>query len=181
MSILFTGRKAHLTDDLRELAEHKLSKLERILRESPDAHVILTQERHRHVAEVIVKARLGVLTARGDAPDFTTSLAQATERLLAQARRLHEKIATARKRRARRASRRGGPDGGAPEAGRDGAAEAVVALERIALRRMSVEEAIEQMERRRDSFLMFRNADSRRVSVVFRREDGRFGLIEPEA
>jgi putative sigma-54 modulation protein len=185
MNILFTGRKAHLTDDLREFVQQRLGKLERILHEDPDAHVILTLEKHRHLAEIIVKARIGTMTAKANGSDFMTSAGQAADRLLAQARRLHEKITSSRKRTARRSSPRGGsgrllagPDG---VGGGDGGDRRIVAMSRVPLKPMSVDEAIQEMETTRGSFLLFRNASSQQVSVVFRRDDGRLGLIEPEA
>jgi putative sigma-54 modulation protein len=46
---------------------------------------------------------------------------------------------------------------------------------------MSLDEAVFEIQDSRDGFLVFRNADSQRISVLFRREDGRFGLVEPEA
>jgi putative sigma-54 modulation protein len=185
MNILFTGRKAHLTDDLKGFVEQKLAKLERILHEDPDAHVILSLEKHRHLAEIIVKARIGSMTAKANGGDFLTSAGLAADRVLAQARRLHEKIASSRKRGARRSSSRRGP--GRMLAGPDGSgsgednARRIVAMNRVPLKPMSIDEAIQEMETTRGSFLLFRNASSQQVSVVFRRDDGRFGLIEPEA
>jgi len=184
MTILFTGRKADLTPDLKTLAERKLAKLERLLHESPDAHVILTREKHRHLVEIVVRARIGTLTARGDGAEFQESLGQAIDRLLAQARKHHEKIAGGRKRRAMRESpRRSGatPPGAA---GADAAGEAdgpvVVPMGRVPVKPMSVEEALLLMQDSPHPVLVFRDADSQQVSVIFRRRDGRFGLIEPE-
>lgn len=185
MIILFTGRKTDLTDSLKAFAEKKLSKLERVLRENPDIHVILTREKHRHLSEIIVKARLGVMTVKSNGADFESSLALAADRLLAQARRLHEKAASARKRSARRSSPRGGGLLAAPAGRRSpgdgGEPEGIVSMSRVVLKPMSVEEAVEEMEMQRSRVLLFRNAASRRVSVVYRRADGRLTVIEPEA
>ncbi len=174
MTILFTGRKADLKPGLKALAERKLDKLERLLHESPDAHVILTQEKHRHLAEIIVRARAGTLTAKADGADFQESLGQAIDRLLAQARKHHEKIAQGRKRRAMKDSPR---RSGAPVE-TDG--PVIVPMGRVPVKPMSVEEALLLMQDSSDPFLVFRDADSQQVSVIFRRRDGRFGLIEPE-
>jgi len=45
---------------------------------------------------------------------------------------------------------------------------------------MTVDEALLQVQDSRDSFLVFRDAVSQRVGVIYRRQDGNFGLIEPE-
>ncbi len=184
MTIVFTGRKADLTPGLRTLAERKLAKLERLLHESPDAHVILTRERHRHLAEIVVHARIGTLTAKGDGVEFEESLGRAVERLLAQARKHHEKIARGRKRRSRRGALRGAR-GGSPEAPGsptpgEGDGSVIVPMGRVPVKPMSIEEALLLMQDSPHPVLVFRDVDSQQVSVIFRRRDGRFGLIEPE-
>ena len=184
MTILFTGRKADLKPGLKTLAERKLEKLERLLHENPDAHIILTQEKHRHLAEIIVRARVGTLTAKADGADFQESLGRAIDRLVAQARKHHEKIARGRKRRAMRDSprRSGGAALGAPapDAPLETDGPVIVPMGRVPVKPMSVEEALLLMQDSPDPFLVFRDADSQQVSVIFRRRDGRFGLIEPE-
>src|SRR5439155_17911185 len=142
MTLLFTGRKADLTPGLKSFAEDKLARLERILHESPDAHVVLTREKHRHRAEIVVHARIGTLTARADGAEFEECLAAAIDRLLAQARKQHSKIAKGRKRRAIRESLRRGsgfPEVAAPPSN-DG--PIVVPMGRVPVRPMSVEEAL---------------------------------------
>ena len=180
MPILLTGRKADLTPALKSLAERKLAKLEPLLHESPDAHVILTREKHRHLVEIVIHARVGTLTAKANGAEFEESLCRAIDRLQAQARKHHEKIARGRKRRAMRESPRRGDGpleiGGPPAA--DG--PIVVPMGRVPIKPMSVEEAVLLLQGNFDPFLVFRDADTQRFCLLFRRGDGRFGLIEPE-
>src|SRR5258705_13334566 len=117
MSVLLRGGKAGLSPDLKGWVGKNLENLEPLLRETPDAHVILTREKHRHRVEIVVRARVGTLTATADGAVFEESLGLAVDRLLAQARKHHGKLARGRKRQAMRASRRRGalsPDDGAP-------------------------------------------------------------------
>ena len=180
MAILLTGRKADLTPALKTLAERKLAKLEPLLHDSPDAHVILTREKHRHLVEIVVHARVGTLTAKADGSEFEESLGRALDRLLAQARKHHEKIARGRKRRGARESRMRGDD--RPEIGASGTdGPIVVPMGRVPIKPMSVEEAILLLQGNADPFLVFRDSDNQRFCLLFRREDGRFGLIEAEA
>lgn len=182
MTIVFTGRKADLTPILKAFAEKKLSKLERILHESPDVHVVLTQEKHRHRVEILVRARVGKLTARGQAAEMREALGEAIDRILAQGRKHHEKMARGRKRRSVRESARGGPLATAVPDGVRGEPDgpAIVPMGRVPVKPMSVEEALLLMQDSPHPFLVFRDADSQQVSVIFRRRDGHFGLIEPE-
>jgi putative sigma-54 modulation protein len=186
MTIAYTGRKADLTPALRTFTEKKLGKLERFLEEIQDAHVILTLEKHRHLSEVVVKARTVTLTAKGEAADFRDSIGICADRLLAQAKKHRERFAKERKREGMRASPRGlgaAADGGpfAPppaESGPDG--PVIVRLGSIPAKPMSLEEALLQVRASRDPVLIFRNAESQQVAVLFRRADGRFGLVEEE-
>jgi putative sigma-54 modulation protein len=56
----------------------------------------------------------------------------------------------------------------------------VVQTERVPLKPMSVEEAIDALDRSRSGAVVFRNPDSERVNVIYHRPDGSLGLIEPE-
>lgn len=183
MPILFTGRKTDLTPALREFAEEKLDKLARLLGDDPDAHVILTRERHRHLAEIVARSRAGTLTARADAADVTDALRGCLDRILAQAKKRRALVARERKRRAMKASprevrSRGDRGSAAPP---DDDRPLVVSMGRVPVKPMSVEEAVLEMQGSPEAFLVFRDADSRQITVLFRRSDGRFGLIEPEA
>ena len=178
MTIVFTGRKADLTADLKSVAEKRLSKLERILHESPDVHVILTREKHRHRIEILVRGRIGKLTARGQGAVMRDALAEGIDRILAQGRKHHEKWARGRKRRRPRRAVEMVPP--AVPAGPESDGPSVVPMGRVPVKPMSVEEALLLMQDSPHPFLVFRDADSQQVSVIFRRRDGHFGLIEPE-
>ena len=180
MTLLFTGRKADLTSGLKAFTEEKLARLERILHESPDAHVVLTREKHRHRAEIVVHARIGTLTARADGAEFEESLGLAIDRLLAQARKQHSKIAKGRKRRAMRESARrdSGVPGGVASPPADG--PIVVSMGRVPVRPMSAEEALVRLQELREPFLVFRDADTLRVCLIYHLRDNRYGLVETE-
>jgi putative sigma-54 modulation protein len=182
MTLLFTGRKADLTPALRDLVEKKLLKLERILGESPHVHVILASEKHRRLVEIVARARVGTLAAHADEATFEDALSAGAQRLVTQAKKHHEKMSRGRTRRAMLASRRAPSalaalalDGTPPAA-----ASRVVPMGPDRAAPMSVEQAVRELEAGRDPFLIFRNAESRQVSVLVRRDDGRIGLIEPE-
>ena len=178
MPILFTGRKADLTPALKRFAESKLNKLDRFLGEEPDVHVILTVERHRRLAEIVARTPLATLTARADSPDFRESIDRCLDRIVAQAKRNHDKHN--QRRRGRRESLRL-PPGTTVTAGDQDERPSIVRMGRIPVKPMSLDEAVFEIQDSQDGFLVFRNADSQRISVLFRRDDGRFGLVEPEA
>jgi putative sigma-54 modulation protein len=182
MRVDITGRHLEITPALRQLIERRLARLERILNDSAvSATVILTLEKYRHRAEVIVRAR-GDHTLRGlgEGNGWTLAIRQATEKVEQQAKRLKSKWAerkrSATSRRApapdvRARARAEAPDGGGAR---------IIRATRYAVKPMSVEDAAMRVEDATESFVVFRNADSDAISILYRRKDGHLGLIEPD-
>jgi putative sigma-54 modulation protein len=175
MKIEFTGRQTGVPDEVRRLAERKLSKVGKLLPSLTRAHVILSADKHRQVAEVSVHSRRLDLAAVEVTTDLRLSVSGAIEKLLRQAQRQRAK----RRERKGAASPRLTPV--APEPGGDGRVPRVVRSRRVAVRPMTLEEAALEMGSRADGVLVFRDRATERMGVLFRRRDGSLGLIEPEA
>jgi putative sigma-54 modulation protein len=175
MKIEFTGRQTEVPDEVRRLAERKLLKVGKLLPSLTRAHVILSADKHRQVAEVSVHSRQLDLAAVEVTTSPRLSVAGALDKLLRQAQR----------QRAKRRDRKGSASPRlalpAPERGGDGGAPRVVRTRRVAVKPMTLEEAALEMGARADGVLVFRDAATERVGVLFRRKDGNLGLIEPEA
>ncbi|HXY38580.1 MAG TPA: ribosome-associated translation inhibitor RaiA [Vicinamibacteria bacterium] len=177
MKIEFTGRQTEVPQAARRVAERKLAKLGRLLPSLTRAHVTLSAERHRQVAEVSVHSRHLDLAAVEATPDAAASVAKAIEKLVRQA----EKQRTRIRERKGAASPRLLPAEAAPGNGDGAEAPRVIRARRAVVKPMTLEEAMLEMEGRPDGVVVFRDAGSERVSVLFRRKDGNLGLIEPEA
>jgi putative sigma-54 modulation protein len=175
MKIEFTGRQTGVPDEVRRLAERKLQKVGKLLPSLTRAHVILSADKHRQVAEVSVHSRRLDLAAVEVTTDPRLSVSGAIEKLLRQAQRQRAK---GRERKGA-ASPRLAP--AAPERGGDGGGPRVVRSRRVAVRPMTLEEAALEMGSRADGVLVFRDRATDRMGVLFRRRDGSLGLIEPEA
>jgi putative sigma-54 modulation protein len=186
VQIEYTGRHADVTEAHRQLAQKKLAKLGRVLHGITRVHVILTNDKHREIAEVTVHSSHLDLAAVEDTGDFDTSLTTVFDKLTRQAQKRLGKL-RARKRRTEQAEPAvwtgivsAGPSS---EAGPgDGAVRArVVQSRRFVARPMTVDEAVVQIDASDDGLLVFRDAATERLSVLYRRKDGNLGLIEPEA
>jgi len=186
MRLDITGRHVDITPPLRQLIEQRLARIERLLNDSAvSAVVILTLEKYRHRTEIIVHAR-GDHTMRGlgEGNGWTLSIRQASEKVEQQAKRLKSKWAE----RKRSATRRRVPAAPAADAGArrtrgeagDGIGPRVIRATRYAVKPMSVEDAALRVEDTADNFLVFRNAESDAISILYRRKDGNLGLIEPD-
>ena len=99
MKVEITGRQIDVTPALKEHAEEKLSKLERLLDGTAEAHVVLSISRHRHIAEIQVKAGQLVLSGTEETGDLYASIGEVVDKLERQALRHKEKIRDHRLRR----------------------------------------------------------------------------------
>jgi putative sigma-54 modulation protein len=178
MRLDITGRHVDITASLRQLIARRMVKLERLLNDSAiSAQVILTKEKYRHRAEIIIHVRGDhMLRGQGEGTVWTVSVREAAAKIEQQAQKLKGKW-SARK-------RRGGADrtvaaapGPSPEQSRT---PRIVRATRYAVKPMSVEDAALRLEATAETFVVFRDADTDAVSILYRRTDGNYGLIEPD-
>lgn len=177
MRVDITGRNVEVTDPLRQLIDKRLAKLGRVLNDSAiSAQVILTKEKYRHRAEIVVHARGDhMMRGLGEGNAWPISLRQASTKLEQQAQKLKSRWDQG-KRRGAGAARRA--PAAAPEAVPGG--RRIVRATRYAVKPMSIEDAALQVDTGREAFIVFRNAETEAVSILYRRKDGHFGLIEPD-
>jgi putative sigma-54 modulation protein len=172
------GRNVQIDDRLRKAVEQKLRKLEKFLDEPVETRVTLTAERHRHVAELHVTHRLGVLQGTEESDgNLLDAVQRAATKVEEQARRSHGKLVDKR--------RRGGSHrwpveildqqsvdgGGAPR---------VIETSHLAIKPMTIEEAALELDGAEHGFVVFRDAASDRLNVLYKRKDRNYGLIAPE-
>jgi putative sigma-54 modulation protein len=196
MQVSVTFRHIEATDALRRHAESKVQRIAKYLHRPIDAHVILSVVKRRHVAEIVLNADRTTLNAKEETSDLYSAIDAATDKLEQRARKHTDKMkshklpaAEARRRsaempaepvavasasglrmnviRADSFTRRNGPE--------------IIKSTRLPVKPMSVEEAVMQMDLMSNEFLVFRNAATETLSVVYRRKDGNYGLIEPDA
>ena len=178
MKIEIIGRNVQVDDRLRRAVEQKLHKLEKFLEEPVEMRVTLAAERHRHVAELHVTHRLGVLKGTEESDG---NLLDAVQRVVAkveeQARRSHGKLIDKR--------RRGGNnrwpveilDQGSVGAG---GAPRVIETSHLPIKPMTIDEAALELDGSEHGFVVFRDAASDRLNVLYKRKDRNYGLIAPE-
>jgi putative sigma-54 modulation protein len=177
MAIDYTGRQVEISDDLRRYTQERLRKITRLLGGQFDLHVILTAEKHRRIAELTLKFSNHTVAGAEETGDIRTSINGAVDKLASQTVRLLERRRTTK--------RRPKPTSavllnvlGTGQVEHD--ENRIVLSERVPLKPMTVEEAIEALDRSRAGAVVFRNPESERVNVIYHRPDGHLGLIEPE-
>lgn len=188
------GKSLRVTQALRSHIYQKLSKLPRYLDQIQDAQVVLSVSRDRskgrgQIAEMTVWCDGLVLRAQESSDDMYTSIDRAAEKLERQIEKFRSRMIEKRRRdEARRRLRRResasaavGAEGVMLPAGESQAAPRIVRRKRFTMKPMSLEEAAVQMDLLGHSFFVFRRDPGEEINVLYRRQDGDLGLIEPEA
>lgn len=171
MQMAVRGKNLEVTNALRDYVEKKVGKLERFIDQPVNAQVNLYVERGRHVVEVT--ASLNGLLLRGEEAtgDMYASIDLVSEKL--------EKQLLKYKARFKKRGKENGVSEEAPVPVTD-TEGMVVKTKRFAVKPLSVDEAIVQMNLLSHDFFVFANSDTDRVNVLYRRKDGNYGLLEPE-
>jgi len=185
MKLDITGRNIEITAALREFTKDKLSKLDKWIDEVIETHVILSIEKHRHMAEIVLKTRHHAFTGTDETGDMYASIGNAVDKLEKQAHKAKDRD-TGRRKHQKPPSvvtliepvNESGKDGSSP--GADGMPRIIRANE-FSRKPLSIEDAALKFLESDRVFLVYRDARSQRISVMYRRKDGNLGLIEPEA
>lgn len=179
MRLTLTGRQVHITAGLQRLVERKMARLDRVLNtKAVSGQVELALEKFRHVAEITVHARGGhILQGRAVATSWGESVAEAVDRIAQQAATLKGKWET--RKRSPRPTKRPRPRPAA-EPVAPVTARRIVRAKRYAIRTMTLDEAAVAIPPGPEAFMVFRNAETDEINVMFRRPDGDLGLIEPK-
>ncbi len=179
MKITYTGRQVELAPAQLKKLEARFAKIGKLLdgkKEERDAHVVLSLERKTHTAEVTIHYYNHDLVGVGNSSDLFTAIHLATEKLEKQCVKARTKF-----RDGKRAPRKSSSEVETekPEPETEGGEDHQVYKVKPASKRkpMTVEEAVLEMDKSRD-YLVYRDAQTDRVSVLVRRRDGHFDLVE---
>lgn len=177
MKLTVTGRHVAVTEAARNDIARKLARLERLLSDGVvSAQCVIGRERGAYVCELTVHARADhMMRGAGRSASLPNAVTGAVEKVAQQVQRLADKWKTRKRGTAREAAATGPVDDGSRSAPR------VIRSRDYAIKPMSLEDAVLELTVSVKAFLVFRQAASERVAVLFRRPDGHFGLIEPEA
>ena len=180
MRTIVKGKNAEIPDRVRDYAERKLRRIERLLDDQTDATVELWHEPHRsttdsHFAEVTLMIHGHVLRSRATGASYEEALDDVVDKLERQAVDYKEKPRLrARPEEEKQILRRlaDGSDGPPRE-------PRIVKTKRFAIEPMFEEDALARMEDLGHRFFVFVSAETERVAILYKRDDGDFGLIEP--
>jgi putative sigma-54 modulation protein len=185
MQIVTTFRQMASSQALKDYGEAKISKLEKFFSGIIDAKVTYSAAKTSQKAEVTINARGATIRGEESAPDAYAALDLVIDKLSRQLRKLSDKVkghkdavsartismveekkTKKKKAVAKRPIRKERPE--------------IVSVETYALKPLFPDDACLELAASREELLVFINAESNDVNVIFRRRDGNFGLIEPD-
>lgn len=197
MNVEYTGRQYEITPAIRKQIETALNKIQKLLGNNFDAHVILAAEKHRHKAEITLKVRNHPIVGIAEANDMGAAVGEALDRIDRQAVKYKARWRT-KKRVSRKkwaASVQGQSDEARvavgttvktavpvvvhafPSVARTTEPHIVRSDDSVSLKPMTLEEAIKECEFRDREVFVFRDPAGK-VKVLYRRKDGKMELIE---
>lgn len=175
MKLNFTGKNIEVTDALRDVTEAKLAKLDKYFEGNVEGKVVYIVEKNREIVEITIHLPGTILRAEESTDDMYASIDRAVDILERQIRKYKTKLQNRYK------------EGETirfeniePLKKKEDQGPKVVRTKRFDMKPMMEEEAILQMELLGHNFFLFMNSDSGELNVLYKRNDGDYGLIEPE-
>ena len=176
MKFEYTGRHIEVTPAIKSHVEDHFARLNHLFDgEHSKAHIVIEVERGKHRSEIIVNWRKEVLTATTILDDMYQSLSKSIDKIEKQANRLRKKVID-KSHKAKRVSEvtvdteSVEPTPNLPR---------IISSKRYAIKPLSTDEAVMVLVEQENQFLVFRNSENEKVSIIFKRKDGNYGLIEP--
>ena len=195
MNVEYTGRHYEVTPANRKDVEAGLTKIRKILRDHFEANVILAVEKHRHKAEITINSRVGPLVGIAQASDMDLAIGEALEHLERQALKNKTRIITRKRRNHKKWNGEAKAESVAavtaapastsasmvvhkfPAVAKSTEVHLVRSDEAVAMRPMTLEEAIKEAHFRDRDLFVFRDPKGK-LMILHRTRDGKMELIE---
>ena len=176
MQTSVTFKNIEPSDHLNSYVSNKLDRFDKYLDNPAEASVVLSVEKFRHIAEININGDRMSVVGKEETEDMYSAIDMVLDKIEVQIKKNRQKSRL----------RRGGklhPLETLPEMERDEAddGEPNVHVQNIDYKPMDVEEAVMQMDLGNQNFLVFTNARTDAVNVLYRRKDGDYGLIQPQS
>lgn len=176
MKINIIGRKITVTDKIRDYAEKKLSKLDKFFKEEPEARIVIGSIKDNEYVEASIFASGMIYRAEVIDVDVITAMDKIVDVIERQIRKNKTRLEKKIKREA--VNDNVMISGDDYTEGEDVSEFKIVKKKRFAVKPMSPEEAVLQMNLLGHSFFVFKNSQTNQMNVVYKRKDGNYAIIE---
>lgn len=174
MQTSVTFKNLDSSDNLKSYVSDKLDRFDKYLDNPAEANVVLSVEKHRHSAEIKITGDRLNITGKEETENMYAAIDMVLDKIEKQIKKNKEKT---RDRRANNRMREMDQEAAIPPFSEEAGPR--IKVKNIDYKPMDVEEAVMQMELVPDNFLVFTNARTERINVLYRRKDGDYGLIQP--
>jgi len=175
MQTSVTFKNLDPSEHLKSYIRDKLDRFDRYLYNPAEANVVLSVEKFRHIAEVNINGDRLNINGKEETIDMYSAIDMVLDKLETQIKKNKQKNREYRsglKTKSRHTSTQ-------DMASHDIESEGQILVKNIEYKPMDIEEAVMQMDLIKDNFLVFTNAVTDRVNVLYRRRNGEYGLIQP--
>ena len=175
MKVQIRTRNYQATEEVRLYVEKRLRKLDKLLGKEAEATVTLIGEKNSQRIEITIPVNNFILRGEETNDDILTAIDRVTDKLEKQQVRSKERFS---KKGRLPVTKLPSLAGVSPAADDDD--EVKVRIKQFSSKPMNLDEAITRMDMVGHTFFAFNNAESGDINVVYRRNDGHYGLLEPE-
>ena len=174
MNIIISGKNIEVTEALKQRVNTKLEKLSKYFKnEETDCKVTLSVEKQRHILEVTIHYKGIIFRAEETDEDMYATIDKVVDLLERQIRKNKTKLE-------RRLREEGISFGTIEPISGEKKEEDPIKIKKFNVKPMDVQEAMLQMDLIGHQFFVFRNVDTEEINVVYKRKDGKYGLIIPD-
>lgn len=182
MRIEITGRGFDITPAIKEYADKKAREAMEDFPSVMSAHIVLSVEKTRHNAEIRVRAKKKTFKIKEEAEDMYIALDRAHNKLERNMRKyIDKKIERRRKGHRDRFSisviSPGPTEAELPQAP---VSPQILRSQEYSISALSLDEAVRALNEKKDNFIVFKNSETQRYNILFKREDGNLGLFTLE-
>ena len=174
MRVTIIGKNIEVTPSLKEIIEKKISKLDRYFNPEVEARATLSVQKNRQIFEVTIPFNGVILRCEEATDDMYKSIDLVENKLERQIRKQRTKLS----RRINSSLKFNNIEELAFE-DQDKSGD-IVKVKKFNIKPMTTEEAILQMELVQHNFFVFKDADTNNVNVIYKRNDGNYGILEPD-
>ncbi len=178
MQTSVTFKNLDSSEHLKSYVSDKLNRFDRLLDNPAGANVVLRVEKFRHIAEININGDRMTINGREETEDMYSAIDMVLDKLEKQIKKGKEKT---RERRAKAKAKAQTNSGAAQAMELEDDQPKQVKIKNIDYKPMDVDEAVLQMDLTSDNFLVFTNARTDQINVLYRRHDGDLGLIQPSS
>jgi len=180
MRYVFTGKNMSVTEGIKERATRKLGRLEKLLPDNAEVYITFSEYKHLTKMEVSVPMHKRMLRAEVSDADVSNCMDQAADILERQIVKYKSRLRDRRRRSVATNDELTFIDTQEHAEAPENTEITITRTKKFALKPMDAQEAVMEMELLNHGFYVFRNSWTDEINVVYKRNDGEYGLIEPQ-